>query len=287
MQGFWPDNQPEEDKCDGTRHRSPAKHHHDDYVLENVDQFTYLGSTICSNLSLDSEIDKRIGKAATTLARLTSRVWENPKLTTHTKMAVYNACIISTLLYGSESWTTYARQEKRLNSFHMRCLRRILGISWQDKIPNTEVLDKAGLPSMFTLLRQRRLRWLGHVRRMEDGRIPKDILYGQLAAGKRRTGRPQLRYSDACKRDMKALDINFRDWEDLAADRPKWRATLTTQLKSSEKRMSAAAVEKRALRKERRPPTSADTLNHRCDTCGKICGSRIGLFSHARRCKRA
>ena len=133
-------------------------------------------------------------------------------------MAVYNACIISTLLYGSETWTTYARQEKRLNSFHMRCLRRILGISWQDKIPNTEVLAKAGLPSMFTLLRQRRLRWLGHVRRMEDGRIPKDILYGQLAAGKRRTGRPQLRYSDACKRDMKALNIDPRDWEDLAAD---------------------------------------------------------------------
>ena len=257
----------------------------DDYRLENVDKFTYLGSTICSNLSLDSEIDKRIGKAATTLARLTTRVWENPKLTTQTKMAVYNACIISTLLYGSETWTTYARQEKRLNSFHMRCLRRILGISWQDKTPNTEVLAKAGLPSMFTLLRQRRLRWLGHVRRMEDGRIPKDILYGQLAAGKRRTGRPQLRYSDACKRDMKALNIDFKDWEDLAADRPKWRATLTTHLKSSEKRMSAAAEEKRAKRKERQLQTSVDSP-HQCKTCGKVCGSRIGLFSHQRRCSR-
>ena len=202
-------------------------------------------------------------------------------------MAVYNACIISTLLYGSETWTTYARQEKRLNSFHMRCLRRILGISWQDKIPNTEVLAKAGLPSMFTLLRQRRLRWLGHVRRMEDGRIPKDILYGQLAAGKRRTGRPQLRYSDACKRDMKALNIDPRDWEDLAADRPKWRATLTTHLKSNEKHMSAAAEEKRAKGKESQLQTSIDCdTPHRCKTCGKACGSRIGLFSHSRRCSR-
>ena len=257
----------------------------DDYQLENVDQFTYLGSTLCSNLSLDSEIDKRIGKAATTLARLTSRVWENPKLTTPTKIAVYNACIISTLLYGSESWTTYARQERRLNSFHMRCLRRILGISWEDRIPNTEVLAKAGLPSMFTLLRQRRLRWLGHVRRMENGRIPKDLLYGQLASGKRRTGRPQLRYSDVCKRDMKALDINIRDWEDLAEDRPKWRATLTKQLKASEKRLTAAAEEKRARRKECLPSSSNDT-GFKCDTCGRICRSRIGLFSHARRCVR-
>ena len=60
-------------------------------------------------------------------------------------MAVYNACVIRTrLLYGSETWTTYARQERRLNSFHMRSLRRILGMSLQDKVPNTEVLSRAG-----------------------------------------------------------------------------------------------------------------------------------------------
>ena len=34
----------------------------------------------------------RVGKAATTLGRLATRVWENPKLTTKTKMAVYYAC---------------------------------------------------------------------------------------------------------------------------------------------------------------------------------------------------
>ncbi len=160
----------------------------DDYELDAVHQFTYLGSTITDNLSLDAEIGQRIGKAATTLARLTTRVWTNPKLTVKTKMAVYNACVISTLLYGSEAWTTYARQERRLNTFHMRSLRRILGILWQDKVPNTEVLSRAGLPSMFTLLRQRRLRWLGHVHRLPDGRIPTDLLYGELASGKRPTG---------------------------------------------------------------------------------------------------
>ena len=73
-------------------------------------------------------------------------------------MAVYNACIICTLLYGSETWTTYTKQERKLNSFHLESLRRILGISWRDKVPNIEVLDRAGLPTMFTLLRQCRLR---------------------------------------------------------------------------------------------------------------------------------
>ncbi|XP_036407648.1 uncharacterized protein LOC118793535 [Megalops cyprinoides] len=177
-----------------------------DYELNVIHQFTYLGSTITDNLSLDTQIDKRIGKAAITLARLTTRVWNNPKLTVKTKMAVYDTCVISTLLYGNESWTTYARQERRLNTFHLRGIRHILGISWQDGVPNAEVLSRADPASMFTLLRQRRLGWLGHVHCMEDGRIPKDILYGELASGTRTNGRPKLRYKDVSKRDMKPLE---------------------------------------------------------------------------------
>jgi len=79
------------------------------YQLDVVHEFTYLGSTITDNLSLDAKLNKCISKAATTLGRLATCVWENPKLTTKTKMAVYNACILGTLLhvYGSEAWTTY------------------------------------------------------------------------------------------------------------------------------------------------------------------------------------
>ena len=165
----------------------------DDYELDAVCQFTYLGSPITDNLSLDAEINKRIGNAASTLARLTARVRTSPMQYVKTKMAVYNACVISTLLYGSETWTTYAGQERRLNTFHLRSIRRILGICWQDKVTNADVLYRAGLPTMYTLLRQRRRRWLGHVRRMEDGRIPRYILYGELALGRRTTGRLHLR----------------------------------------------------------------------------------------------
>ena len=109
-------------------------------------------------------------------------------------------------------------------SFHLRSLRRILGISWRDKVPNTEVLDRADLPTMYTLLRQRRMCWIGHLSRMEDGRIPKDILYGELAAGKRPRGRPLLRYKDVCKRDMKDLEIDPKSWEDIAVDRSRYSA---------------------------------------------------------------
>ena len=163
--------------------------------LEVVHQFQYLGSTMTDTLSLDVEISKRIGLAFTTLSKLVKRVWENKHLKIPTKVNVYKACVISTLLYGSESWT-YSTQERKLQAFNPRCLRRILGITWQDKVPNNEVLSRAGIPSMYTLLRQRRLRWLGHTHRMADGRIPKDLLYGELATGSRRRIQPHLHFKD-------------------------------------------------------------------------------------------
>ena len=116
-----------------------------DYDLNPVSKFQYLGSTISSNLSLEPDISARIAKAAGMMSKLKKRVWDNNNLTNNTKLQVYRACVLSTLLYSSEAWTTYATQEKRLNSFHLRCLRRILGIRWQDLVPNTKVLERAGL----------------------------------------------------------------------------------------------------------------------------------------------
>ena len=108
-------------------------------------------------------------------------------------MAGNNACVISTLLYRSETWTTYAtetgvRTPPPLLSRHQPYTWHILA-------------RQRDLPRMYTLLRQRRLRWLGHVRQIDDGRIAKYILHGKLATGKITTSRPQLRYKDVCKRD--------------------------------------------------------------------------------------
>ena len=259
-----------------------------DKRLDVVDRFTYLGSTVTNKLSLDVELDQRIAKAATTLGRLSSRVWESKWLTKATKMSVYSACVLSTLLYGSESWTTYARQEKRLNTFHQRSLRRILNISWQDRVSNTEVLSRAGLPSLVTILRSRRLRWAGHVRRMEDGRIPKDLFYGELAQGKRPVGRPHLRFKDVLKRDLQAVNISHTNWESLADDRAKWRALTKRGLAASEDTIQHDAAEKRRKRKAAGSASTAsgqflpNTLT--CSLCGRVCLSRIGLHSHFTRC---
>ena len=75
------------------------------------------------------------------MSKLSQRVWETQKLSILTNMVVCRACIVSTLLYGSEFWKTYAVQKKRLNVLHLRCLLRILSVSWQDHITTSPVLE--------------------------------------------------------------------------------------------------------------------------------------------------
>ena len=194
--------------------------------LEAVDQFTYLGSNISSNLSVDKEVQSRIGKAASVFGRLRHRAWRNKHLTIRTRARIYECCVVSVLLYGAETWTTYARHEKKLNAFHMRCLRSLLGVTWRDKVSNEDVLRRTGCCSLYQTLKRRRLRWLGHLRRMPDGRLPKDVLYGELRSGERSRGRPLLRFKDVVKRDMLAMDIAADTWEQLAEDRAEWRCQL-------------------------------------------------------------
>ena len=166
-----------------------------------------------------------------------------------------------------------AGQERRLKTFHLRSIRRILGISWQDKVTNADALSRAGLPTMYTLLRQRRLRWL------EDGRIPKDILYGELALGRRTTGRPHLRDKDVCGKICEGYrHRHYVLGAGLAADRTTWRSALKHHLKTGEDKLTTAAADKRARRKEGSSFIRPETT-HRCLICDKDCHSHIGIFS--------
>ena len=72
-----------------------------------------------------------------------------------------------------ETWTAYRRHERQLNRFHLKYLRSLLRIRWQDEIPDIEVLLQAEILSVVTLLHKAQLRWTGHVMRMHDNRLPK------------------------------------------------------------------------------------------------------------------
>ena len=113
----------------------------DGIKLNFVQKFTCLGSTITWDGRIDTEIQKRMSMASASFDRLRQRLWNNHHVSTKVKDKIYRAVVVSTLLYGAESWTVYRRQVKKLHVFMMRHLRSILK-SWKDKVTNQEVLDK-------------------------------------------------------------------------------------------------------------------------------------------------
>ena len=155
---------------------------------KNVDQFKYLGSIMSSDGTLSKETESRISKASQSLGRLRSRVMDNRNIKLSTKLKVYKAVVLTSLLYGCETWTLYRKQIKQLEGFHMRSLRSIMDIRWQDKVTNLQVLDRADAVSIEALLFKAQLRWTGHVIRMDASRMPRQILYGELVRGSRKKG---------------------------------------------------------------------------------------------------
>ena len=83
-----------------------------------------------------------------------------------------------TLLYACETWTVYHCHAKRLNQFHLICLRKLLKLRRQDKIPDTEILKESRIQSVQTLLKLSQLRWTGHATRMAAERLQKKVFYG-------------------------------------------------------------------------------------------------------------
>ena len=163
-----------------------------------------------------------------------------------TKIKGYKAVILSTLLYGCETWTVYRRHEKQLQHVHLRSLRMILNISWQDKIPDSEVLERAALPSAITIMQKAQTRWAGHVSRMANSRIPKQLFYGELKHSGRKVSGQRKRYKDTLKVQLKDYSIDIDTWESLASDRPAWRSLINKgALDSQAKRLEAAKEERK------------------------------------------
>ena len=225
--------------------------------LNAVGKFTYLGSTFSRNVVIDDEVNVRLAKSSVAFGRLHKNIWNS--ITQETKIKVYRSIVFTTLLYGCETWTVYKRHARKLNHYHTTCLRKLLGIKWQDKIPDTEVLTRAGLPSIFTILMQSQLRWAGHVARMPDHRLPKKLLFGELQEGKRSLGRPKKRFKHTLKASLKAFNISHTTWEQTAEDRDGWRAAVHQGAKSYEANRIAVAEQRREARKNstNRSPAAA------------------------------
>ena len=233
--------------------------------MKNSDSFKYLGSIISSDGSLDNEIEARISKASQALGRLKHKILKQHNIRLRTKIKVYNAVVLPSLLYGCESWTLYRKQLNQLEKFHQRALRSILGIRWHDRITNLEVFDRSNSTSIETLLIKAQLRWVGHVIRMEDFRMPKRLLYGELASGSRNRGRPKKRFKDWIKTGLPLAGILPQELEAQAADRDSWRRAVH----QAGVRHEEAFREKQILQREKRHNNVPNRASFPCPHCNR------------------
>ena len=202
--------------------------------LKAVKLFKYLGSIVSNDASVDAEITARIAKATAAFGRLTKRLWSNRDVRLETKIPVYRAAVVSSLLFGCETWTLKKRHFKSLEKFHQTSLRKIARIKWFHRRTNYEVLEKCNIGSMQSMVESAILRWTGHVTRMSDNRIPKKLLYGRLTTGRTSRGN-HATYRNQVRGILRTCNIKPPDLEKLAANRSGWRTSYKAGIAVAEK----------------------------------------------------
>ena len=111
-----------------------------------ADSFVYLGSTVTNNGDLKPEIERRRALSSNVMQALRKPLWSQQSISRTTKMRIYNAAVLSVLLYGAETWPLTGTLSSRLDGFDSRALRSILGIHWRDLVSNETVRTLAGQP---------------------------------------------------------------------------------------------------------------------------------------------
>ena len=206
---------------------------HTGYLTEDVegqllvkftDAFKYLGCHVDWQLTCEADITHRLDQARKAFWKLANTVWYVSPLSLRTKIQVYRSCVLSVLLYGSETWTVNFAMRKRLNAFHFMCLRVISGITrWMQQthhIPNSRLISFLGVPQIEDLIQQNRMRWLGHIARMDNDRMPKQALFSFLPEGigtARAVGRQRGKFlRDAFANGIQQMNVPLTGWLQFA-----------------------------------------------------------------------
>jgi len=125
---------------------------------------------------------------------------------------------------GAEGWTATKKEEKALLVFERKIFRRIYGPKYENgewksqTIRELEEMSKG--ESIVKGIKGQRISWLGHLERMEEDRMPKNIFTQELE-GTRRRGIRRKRWKEEVERDLQVLGV--RRWRELVADRKKWK----------------------------------------------------------------
>ena len=192
-------------------------------TVETVKEFCYLGSVISDNSSCDKEIKTRLAKANSVFGRL-NNIWRSKTLSCSIKVRLYESLVLSTLLYASETWPMTVANMKKLEAAHHKWQRKILGVIWKDKVSNEKIRQRTGLGKLEDMLIKRRLRWFGHVHRMDDKRITKQALKWTPADGKKKRGRPRKNWKTTVMEDLQKIEMDWEEAENMSGDRMMWQS---------------------------------------------------------------
>ena len=197
-------------------------------LLEEVDQFKYLGSMVSASSSMTEEIMARIAAASKCSWALNDLI-RSKLLTKCTKLQIYVTCIRPVATYGCETWPLTQELERRMLVFEHSILRRIYGAvrdevtgDWRRR-HNAELRELSHLPLITSYIRAQRLRWAGHVARMDPNTLVRQVFDG-VPEGRRPVGRPRLRWRDCVQQDLRLLGVQHPErWMEMAQSRGDWR----------------------------------------------------------------
>ncbi|CAF1496207.1 unnamed protein product [Didymodactylos carnosus] len=186
----------------------------DGQVVEQVNQFRYLGSLISDDGTCLAEIKSRIAMAKKAFNK--RRELLTKRMSTKLKKKVIKTVVWSVALYGSETWTNWLNEKDKLEAFEMWTWRNMEGINWKDHVKNEEMLNRVDEKrQILDVILTRKKRWLGHILRRES--LVKDVLEGRFE-GERRRGRPPAMMLDDILGNESYATIKRR-----AMDREGWR----------------------------------------------------------------
>ena len=145
-------------------------HAPDGALIKSRGSLLYLGGLITEDGRIDSELSRRIGSAASDF-RLLRQVWSHTDISRERKLHYFEAFIMSKLMYGLSSVWLTSSQQRRLDGFHARCLRRIVGIppAFISRVSNAVVFGRSRTSPASVQLQSQQLLLLGRVGRSPAG----------------------------------------------------------------------------------------------------------------------
>ena len=127
--------------------------------IEDVKEFSYLGSIISQDGGAVSDVKSRIHKANAVFIQLYP-LWKSREITTKTKLRIFRSNVKSVLLYGCETWKVTAEITRSLQVFLNRCLRKILRIFWPNIISNENLWKQTNEEPVQIQIKRRKWRCL-------------------------------------------------------------------------------------------------------------------------------